>query len=343
MSPRAEDFDYALPDDLIAQRPIEPRSAARLLVDRGTTTPADLTVSQLPSLLRPGDLLVVNDTRVIPARVHLQRRSGGAVEVLLLERSNADEWTCLLRPARRIRDGESLVDASGRVIATVKGRTPGDDQMTFVICAAVSEKELFELGEMPLPPYIASQPDDPSRYQTVYAQRPASAAAPTAGLHFTTELLSTLRAMDVTIAPVELVVGLDTFRPLSESDLSQHQMHTESYRVPESTMALCRSAERVVAVGTTATRALESAALRGELEGRTDLFITPGHHWQIVDVLMTNFHMPRTTLLVMIEALVGPRWRELYAHAIAQQYRFLSFGDAMLLDRHLNHASHDHQ
>lgn len=149
MSPRAEDFDYALPDDLIAQRPIEPRSAARLLVDRGTTTPADLTVSQLPSLLRPGDLLVVNDTRVIPARVHLQRRSGGAVEVLLLERSNADEWTCLLRPARRIRDGESLVDASGRVIATVKGRTPGDDQMTFVICAAVSEKSCSSWARCP--------------------------------------------------------------------------------------------------------------------------------------------------------------------------------------------------
>ena len=343
MSPRAEDFDYALPDELIAQHPIEPRSAARLLVDRGSATPADLSVDQLPSLLRPGDLLVVNDTRVIPARVHLQRRSGGAVEVLLLERLAANEWTCLLRPARRIQHGEPLVDTNGHVVATVKGRTPGDDQMTFEIRAEVSEEALFAMGEMPLPPYIASQPDDPSRYQTVYAQRPASAAAPTAGLHFTTELLAQLRAMDVTIAPVELVVGLDTFRPLAESDLSQHQMHTESYRVPEETMALCRSAERVVAVGTTATRALESAALRGELEGRTDLFITPGHRWQIVDVLMTNFHMPRTTLLVMIEALIGPRWRDLYAHAIAQRYRFLSFGDAMLLDRHLNDTASVHQ
>ena len=343
MSSRAEDFDYELPDELIAQQPIEPRSAARLLVDRGSAAPADLTVDQLPWLLRPGDLLVVNDTRVIPARLHLHRRSGGAVEVLLLERTVGDEWTCLLRPARRIRGGESLVDASGRVIATVTGRTPGDDQMTFEIRSEVSEEVLFALGEMPLPPYIASQPDDPGRYQTVYAQRPASAAAPTAGLHFTTELLSELRAMDVTVAAVELVVGLDTFRPLVESDLSRHQMHTESYRVPEATMALCRSAERVVAVGTTATRALESAALRGELEGRTDLFITPGHRWQVVDLMMTNFHMPRTTLLVMIEAMIGPRWRELYAHAIAQRYRFLSFGDAMLLDRHLTFPTRSQQ
>jgi S-adenosylmethionine:tRNA ribosyltransferase-isomerase len=188
-------------------------------------------------------------------------------------------------------------------------------------------------GEMPLPPYIGARLDDPERYQTVFAREPGSAAAPTAGLHFTPELFERLSAIGVRTATVELVVGLDTFQPISTDDPLDHPMHTERYRVPESTMAACRDADRVVAVGTTAVRALESAAARGELAGRTDLFIHRGFHWQLVDLMLTNFHLPRTTLLMMIDAFVGPRWRQLYEVALAADYRFLSFGDAMLLDR----------
>jgi S-adenosylmethionine:tRNA ribosyltransferase-isomerase len=187
---------------------------------------------------------------------------------------------------------------------------------------------------MPLPPYIHERLTDPDRYQTIYARQPGSAAAPTAGLHFTTELLDQLTELGIEQAKVELVVGLDTFRPITEDDPLSHRMHTERYRVPADTMRRCQMAERVVAVGTTSVRALESAAARDELEGRTDIFIHSGFDWKIVDVLMTNFHMPRTTLLMMIDAFVGDRWRRLYDEALRADYRLLSFGDAMLLDRH---------
>ena len=210
-------------------------------------------------------------------------------------------------------------------------RTEAGD--TFEVELLVGERELDELGEMPLPPYIGERLEDPERYQTVYAAEPGSAAAPTAGLHFTPELFDRLAAAGVATATVELVVGLDTFQPISTENPLDHPMHTERYRVPEATMTACREAERVVAVGTTAVRALESAASRSELAGRTDLFIHRGFDWQVVDLLMTNFHLPRTTLLMMIDAFVGPRWRDLYAVALANDYRFLSFGDAMLLDR----------
>lgn len=338
MRVRVEEFDYDLPADRIAQVPLEPRDTARLLVDRGDRAPEHRRVRDLPELLGPGDLLVVNETKVVPARLRLRRTTGGSVEVLLLEPLDGARrrWEALVRPARKLRDGEVLRSADGDALARVVERTAAGD--TFIVelesgssadTAAVLERH----GEMPLPPYITERLADRDRYQTVYANQPGSAAAPTAGLHFTLELLDELRARGVRIEPVELVVGLDTFRPIGVDDPADHVMHTERYRVPATTMEACRAATRVVAVGTTATRALESAAGRGELAGRTDLFIRRGYDWQVVDLMITNFHLPRTTLLLMIDAFVGPRWRRLYDEALAAPYRFLSFGDAMLLDR----------
>ena len=334
---RLDEFDYALPAESIAQVPIEPRDAARLLVDRGSALPEHRAVAELPDLLRAGDVVVVNETKVIPARLRLRRATGGAAEVLLLEPRSPDRrtWEALVRPARRLRAGEPLFAADGRPVLTVGPRTRAGDTFDVELLGARDPREeLGEHGEMPLPPYIHTRLEHPDRYQTVYAHQPGSAAAPTAGLHLTPELLARIRAMGVPVLPVELVVGLDTFQPVTEDDPLDHRMHTERYRVPATTWAACRSAHRVVAVGTTSVRALESAATTGQLEGRTDLFLHRGVAFRVVDVLLTNFHLPRTTLLMMIDAFVGPRWRTLYATASAEGYRFLSFGDAMLLDRH---------
>lgn len=345
------EFDYELPADRIAQHPIEPRDASRLLVDRGSSPAEHLRVADLPSLLGPGDLLVVNETKVLPVRLHLQRATGGAVEVLLLEPIDPArrQWEAMARPGRRLRSGEALVDREGHAVLTVEGRGAGGDTFVMRLEAAsgdpgaqgphTAERDpdpeilLARHGEMPLPPYITERVDDPDRYQTVYARVPGSAAAPTAGLHFTERLLNEIAAAGVRIEPVELVVGLDTFRPMTTDDPRAHLMHSERYRVPPTTWEACQQARRVIAVGTTVVRALESAAVTGSLEGRTDLFINRGFSWQVVDLMMTNFHMPRTTLLVMIDAFVGPRWKDLYTTALAGEYRFLSFGDAMLLDR----------
>lgn len=333
-----DEYDYDLPAERIAQVPIEPRDAARLLVDRGAAPPEHLQVRDLPSLLGPGDLLVVNESRVIPARLRLQRATGGAAEVLLLE--PLDErwrtWEALVRPARRLKVGERLVAADGTAVVELGGRTSAGDTFTITLLGDDDAPALLErIGEMPLPPYITAPLASADRYQTVYADRPGSAAAPTAGLHFTPELLAELEHVGVDLARVELVVGLDTFQPISTADPRQHRIHTERYRVPASVMERASRARRVVAVGTTVVRALESAAVTGQLEGRTDLYIHRGYEWRVVDLLMTNFHLPRTTLLLMIEAFIGPRWRRLYETALAEGYRFLSFGDAMLLDRHL--------
>lgn len=334
---RSADFDYHLPVERIAQTPVEPRDAARLLVDRGSAPPEHRHVRDLPDLLDPGDLLVVNDTRVVPARLRLHRATGGAVEVLLLEALDAARhtWEALVRPARRLVPGEVLVAArpeSDVPVVRVGGRTDAGD--TFHVELLGPPDELLDrYGEMPLPPYITERLDRPDRYQTVYARAPGSAAAPTAGLHLTDDLLTSLGERGVRVEPVELVVGLDTFRPITADDPLRHRMHTERYHVPAATSAACRDAARVVAVGTTAVRALESAAVTGRAAGRTDLFIHRGFDWQVVDVMMTNFHLPRTTLLMMIDAFVGARWRRLYEIALEDDYRFLSFGDAMLLDR----------
>ncbi len=243
-------------------------------------------------------------------------------------------------PGAKLRVGEQLL-ADDVPLVRMGERTPAGDTFWVELIGDDDPVALLDRhGEMPLPPYIGERLSDPDRYQTVFAREPGSAAAPTAGLHFTSELFERLAAVGIRTATVELVVGLDTFQPISTENPLDHPMHTERYRVPPETMAACRAADRVVAVGTTAVRALESAARSGELSGRTDLFIHRGFDWQLVDVMMTNFHLPKTTLLMMIDAFVGPRWRDLYAVALAGDYRFLSFGDAMLLDRHaLSHAA----
>ncbi|MCU1396290.1 MAG: queA [Ilumatobacteraceae bacterium] len=335
------DFDYDLPDDRIAQTPAAPRDSARLLVDQGAAAPLHRHVRDLVDFLREGDLLVVNDSKVIPARLRLRRASGGAAEVLLLEPVAGDVgqhrvWEALVRPGKKLKVGELLFTEDGTPLVGIGERTAAGDTFHVTLIGEADPLELLAgHGDMPLPPYITTPLSDTERYQTVYASEPGSAAAPTAGLHFTPELLAAVEAAGVRVARVELVVGLDTFQPMSAPNPLDHQIHSERYRVSAEVLDTCRSAKRVVAVGTTATRALESAATFDRLDGRTRLFIHRGYEWKIVDVLMTNFHLPRTTLLMMIDAFVGPRWRRLYAEALAGDYRFLSFGDAMLLDRSL--------
>ena len=331
---RLSDIDYELPESLIAQRTIEPRDAARLLIDRGADSPSHGHVRDLVDVLEDGDLLVVNDTRVLPARLNLTRTTGGAAEVLLLEPLTADHvsWEALIRPARKLKEGENLT-WFGKPVVRVGERQPAGDTFRIDILDADPLARIASSGTMPLPPYIRASIDDPERYQTVYARDARSAAAPTAGLHFTDELLRALEAKGVQMARVELVVGLDTFKPVTADNPLEHRIHSEIYRVGQHVLDACNDARRVVAVGTTATRALESAATFGRLEGRTELFITRGYEWKVVDVMMTNFHMPCTSLLLLIDAFIGPRWRRLYESAIHEKYRFLSFGDAMLLDR----------
>lgn len=336
------DFNYELPEEAIAQTPVEPRDSARLLVDRGDEPPEHMRVHDLPGLLREGDLVVLNETKVIPARLRLNRQTGGAAEVLLLEPLDASKtsWEALVRPGKKLQVGEELL-AGDQAVIRIGERTEAGDTFRVELLGDGDPLSILEaVGEMPLPPYIGTRLADPDRYQTVFAREPGSAAAPTAGLHFTPELLDRLASTGVRTAVVELIVGLDTFQPISTENPLDHPMHTERYRVPPETMEACSGARRVVAVGTTAVRALESAAKFGALSGRTDLFIHRGFDWQVVDVLMTNFHLPKTTLLMMIDAFVGDRWRSLYSEALNQGYRFLSFGDAMLLDRHIGSYGH---
>ncbi len=403
------DLDYPLPPEAIAQRPIEPRDAARLLVDRGPEVAVEhATVADLDRLLEPNDVLVVNDTRVLPARLALRKPTGGAVEVLLLERRPEGWWEALVRPGRRVRPGTRLrpaagdradlaelevsvgeeLGADGRRRVDLLLPNPGPsapnrrridaeagDSADWIapnrrridaqaldsvggafapnrrrIDADVLETDVPEgelaalasLGVVPLPPYVHEKLDDPERYQTVFAHRPGSVAAPTAGLHLTDELLDRCRARGIEVLAVELVVGLGTFRPITAERVEDHPMHAERYRIPPAAVARlgprlvgseAHARGRVVAVGTTVVRALESWAATGQVEGSTDLFIRPGFRFEVVDRLLTNFHVPRSSLLAMVEAFVGPRWRDRYRLALAEGYRFLSFGDAQLLDR----------
>ncbi len=266
---------------------------------------------------------------MIPARLRVRRATGGAAEALLVEPAADGTWLALVRPSAKLRDGEVLHAVDGTPVVEVGPRTGAQRRVRLL----VPEADLERYGEVPLPPYIGTALDDPERYQTVYARLPGSVAAPTAGLHLTPAVLGALADRGIAVAAVELVVGLDTFKPVTAADPADHQMHSERYRVPPETLDACRRAERVVAIGTTTVRALESAAVTGALSGRTTLFIRRPFPWQLVDVLLTNFHLPRTTLLMMIDAFIGPRWRDLYGTALADGYRFLSFGDAMLLER----------
>ena len=323
-------FDYVLPDAAVAQHPVEPRHAARLLdaTDPGGAV-SHRRVSDLPGLVGPGDLLVVNETRVMPARLRLRKPTGGEVEVLLLEDQGDGWWEALVRPDRRVPPGTTLLAGEAAGVEVGEALDHGRRRVRLL------DRLLPDrAGSVPLPPYIHAELADPDRYQTVYARRTGSVAAPTAGLHLSEEVLAGCTAAGAVIAAVDLAVGLDTFRPITAADPADHVMHSERYHVPADTMAACRSARRVIAVGTTSVRALESAAASGELEGRTRLFIRPGYRFAVVDVLLTNFHLPRSSLLLLLAAFCGPRWRDLYDTALAEGYRFLSFGDAMLVGRH---------
>jgi len=328
-------FDYDLPEASIAQEAIEPRDTSRLLV---ASTLTDLTFTDLPDLLDPGDLIVVNNTRVRPARLHAVKDTGGAVEVLLTSHVEDTRWEALVRPARRIRPGTRMtagplhievLTAPVRGVVTVAVDAPGD-----------LDDALTSIGEVPLPPYFHGTLEDDERYQTMFASEVGSAAAPTAALHFTPGLVDRLGARRVQITEVELEVGLDTFRPMQSGPIADHEMHRERYTVPSDAARAIettkRNGGRVVAVGTTVVRTLESAAADDGTvrpsSGATELFITPGYEPRVIDALITNFHAPRTTLIVMIAALLGERWRDVYAHAITAGYRFLSFGDAMFIE-----------
>jgi S-adenosylmethionine:tRNA ribosyltransferase-isomerase len=366
-SPLGE-YDYDLPDEAIAQDPAEPRQSARLLVavDRAAP-PAHRHVEDLPELLRPGDVLVVNDSRVIPARLRLRKATGAQVEVLLLapaEPGGQGEWEALVRPGRRVPPGTSLylpdhpiqpagpapapgqgpaaahdagVPVAGKPVvevgAPLAGRAGGRSEGVRLV-RLLDETLPARHGAVPLPPYIHKTLRDPGRYQTVYARRPGSVAAPTAGLHFTTDLLARCAAAGAQLATVDLAVGLGTFRPITAARVEEHVMHPERYAVPAATWEACREASRVIAVGTTTLRALETVAAGGPPEGTTELFVHGDYPWRAVDVLLTNFHQPRSSLLVLLAAFAGPRWRELYQEALAAGYRFLSFGDAMIVTRH---------
>ena len=307
-------LEYELPPELIAQRPAERRDESRLLVyDRSTGAVGHRRFSELPDELS-GELVVVNETRVIPARLRLRRPGGGDAEVLLLERVGPDGvWEGLARPTRRLRAGQQL--------GPVELLEPlGEGRWLLRLEGAPA-------GEMPLPPYITERLDDPERYQTVFAREEGSAAAPTAGLHFTPELLASLD-----VARVTLHVGLDTFRPVEAEALDEHRIHSERYEVAAPEWERIRVAERVLAVGTTTVRVLETLARGAPLEGRTELFITPGFEFRRVDALLTNFHLPRSTLLALVMAFAGiEETRRLYGLAIEERYRFYSFGDAMLI------------
>jgi S-adenosylmethionine:tRNA ribosyltransferase-isomerase len=337
--------DYDLPAGAIAQHPAEPRDAARLLVALDPEPPAEhRTVSDLPDLLGSGDVMVVNTSRVMPARLRLFKSTGGAAEVLLLEPDSpaGDDapqvvprtWKALVRPGRRLPPGTRLATAPSappavEVGARIEPLSSGERRIRFLTDPVAL---LAEAGTVALPPYIHEPLADPGRYQTVYADEPGSVAAPTAGLHLTEGVLDRCRAQGAQVHTVDLAVGLATFRPISAAAVEDHVMHAERYRVSAETLAACRQARRVLAVGTTTLRALESAAA-GALSGQTDLYIHGRYRFQVVDVLMTNFHLPRSSLLVLLEAFCGPRWRDLYAEALAAGYRFLSFGDAMIVSR----------
>lgn len=335
------DFDYELPPERIAQRPA-PRGESRLLVLDREGAERHRRVRDLPELLRAGDLLVLNDTRVIPARLFGRRPGGGQVEILLTGRVNDQEWDALVRPGRRARPGTILTLDEGLTAEVTEKEESGRHRLRF---SEPIEPHLDRLGHMPLPPYIqrADEAEDRERYQTVWARQPGAVAAPTAGLHFTREILDALTAAGIWTAHVTLHVGLGTFKPVTAERIEDHQMESERWELSEETAEAIRRTRarggRVVAVGTTVVRTLESAALAvdGEIQagtGATRLFITPGFQFQVVDILLTNFHLPKSTLLMLVSAFAGrERVLSAYEEAIREEYRFYSYGDAMLMEK----------
>ncbi|HEY8347146.1 MAG TPA: tRNA preQ1(34) S-adenosylmethionine ribosyltransferase-isomerase QueA [Symbiobacteriaceae bacterium] len=339
---KLSDFDFDLPEELIAQQPVEPRDASRLMVvPRHGGALEHRHFRDLPEYLRPGDALVLNETRVMPARLMGHREgTGGAIEVLLLRRLDRDRWETLVKPGRKARPGQRIIFGDGTLVGTVLSTTEVGGRVIEFTYSGVFEEVLDRLGQMPLPPYIHEQLKDPERYQTVYAKEPGSAAAPTAGLHFTTELLERIQNMGVRVEKILLHVGLGTFRPVQVEDIEHHKMHSEFYTVsPETAEALNRvraEGGRIIAVGTTTVRTLETVADEDGTvrpgQGWTDIFIYPGYRFKVVDGMVTNFHLPKSTLIMLVSAFAGrERILSAYAEAIRLRYRFFSFGDAMLI------------
>lgn len=339
---KTSDFDYNLPEELIAQTPVEPRDHSRLLVyDRADGSIRHLHFYDLPRFLNAGDVMVINDTRVIPARLLGEKEETHVpVEILLLKRLEKDLWEALVRPGRRLAPGTWCSFGDGLLRAEIVDRAPEGARLVRFHYQGVFEEILDRLGQMPLPPYIHERLQDRERYQTVYAREEGSAAAPTAGLHFTPELLEQIREKGVEIVPVLLHVGLGTFRPVKEEDVSQHQMHVEHYEVtPEAAERINRAraeGHRCVCIGTTSVRTLETASTEDGLvhaqNGDTGIFIMPGYHFKATDALVTNFHLPQSTLLMLISALMGREEAlRVYNIAVEEKYRFFSFGDAMLI------------
>jgi len=341
---KLEDFDFELPKELIAQTPVEPRDSSRLMViDRNTQKIVHSRFNRLVEFLKPGDVLVLNKTKVLPARIIGQKeRTKARIEVLLLKRLSQDVWEILVRPAKRLKVGQKVIFGDGLLIGELKDVLVNGNRIMQFEYAGLFEQVLDKLGEMPLPPYITSKLKDKERYQTVYARESGSAAAPTAGLHFTEELLNKIRSHGVDILSIILHIGLGTFRPVKTENIEDHQMHSEYFSIDQETAEKINRAKtegrRIIAVGTTVVRTLESVAnLSSEnrivpMEGWTDIFIYPGYKFKIIDALITNFHFPRSTLIMLVSAFAG---RELilkaYDCAIKEKYRFYSFGDAMLI------------
>lgn len=337
------DFDFHLPEELIAQTPLEKRDASRLLVvNHKTGQMEDTHFDAIIDQLHPGDALVMNDTRVLPARLHGEKpKTGGHVELLLLKNIAGDDWEVLAKPAKRLKVGAAISFGDGRLTATVLEELEHGGRIVRFHYQGIFLEVLESLGEMPLPPYIHEKLKDRERYQTVYAKENGSAAAPTAGLHFTKELLAQIEAKGVKLVYLTLHVGLGTFRPVSVDNVDEHEMHSEFYTLSEEAAETLRqvkaSGKRVIAVGTTSIRTLETigSKFNGEIKadsGWTNIFIKPGYDWKIVDAFSTNFHLPKSTLVMLVSAFAG---RELvlsaYQHAIDEKYRFFSFGDAMFI------------
>lgn len=337
------DFDFHLPEELIAQTPLEKRDASKLLiVNRKTGEFQDRHFHSIIDMLEAGDALVMNDTRVLPARLYGQKEeTGGHVELLLLKNKSGDEWEVLAKPAKRLKVGTRVSFGDGRLSALVTEELSHGGRIVRFDYQGIFLEVLESLGEMPLPPYIHEKLDDRERYQTVYAKESGSAAAPTAGLHFTKELLEEIQAKGIHLVYLTLHVGLGTFRPVSVDNLDEHEMHSEFYQLSEEAAATLRSVKenggRVIAVGTTSIRTLETIGSKfdGQIQadsGWTNIFIKPGYDWKVVDAFSTNFHLPKSTLVMLVSAFAG---RELvldaYQHAINEQYRFFSFGDAMFI------------
>lgn len=338
-----EDFDFDLPEELIAQTPLTKRDSSRLLIlDRQTGAVEDKHFHDIIDELAPGDALVMNDTRVLPARLYGEKpETGGHLEVLLLNNTQGDQWETLIKPARRAKVGTKIVFGDGRLRAEVKEELEHGGRIVEFQYEGIFLEKLESLGEMPLPPYIKERLEDPDRYQTVYAKENGSAAAPTAGLHFTPELLQAIEAKGVKLIYLTLHVGLGTFRPVSVDNIAEHEMHSEFYRLTQEAAdqlnAVRANGGKIVAVGTTSIRTLETIGTKfnGEIKadsGWTDIFITPGYEFKVVQAFSTNFHLPKSTLVMLVSAFAGQEnTLAAYQHAIDERYRFFSFGDAMFV------------